>query len=171
MSTVKPWAKSVLCLCIFGVGLTCLFAFQDDLVAWFPAGGTEPGSGAGEGTGASRDDVTPPGNDAGENQTTSSSPAVTITNVTFIFEYGNGTVERRAGLSYTGSEPNPYTLMQEICTVEVEEFEFGVLVTSINGLAQDGTRYWHFWHNGVYSNVGISSAPLASNDVFYWKYQ
>lgn len=50
--------------------------------------------------------------------------------------------------------------------------DMGVLIESINGTANDAktNKYWQFWVNGEYSNIGASGCKLKSGDSVEWKY-
>lgn len=50
--------------------------------------------------------------------------------------------------------------------------ELGVFIESINGVGADpsGKKWWQFWVNNTYSNVGASSHTIQPNDVIEFKY-
>lgn len=45
----------------------------------------------------------------------------------------------------------------------------GVLVSKIDGMGGEDGRWWQFWVNGTYSQVGASSVVLNPGDVIVWK--
>lgn len=50
--------------------------------------------------------------------------------------------------------------------------DMGVLIESIGGIANDfnANKYWQFWVNGEYSNIGASGYKLKNGDSVEWKY-
>ncbi|MDX9893398.1 MAG: DUF4430 domain-containing protein [Patescibacteria group bacterium] len=50
--------------------------------------------------------------------------------------------------------------------------DLGVFLESIDGVANDSRsgRYWQYWVNNVYAQVGLSNYQLKPGDVVTWKY-
>lgn len=53
--------------------------------------------------------------------------------------------------------------------VEYESYDFGVFVTSINGIKATGNQYWAFYYNGQYSQVGASIQKVSAGDTIFWQ--
>lgn len=51
---------------------------------------------------------------------------------------------------------------------ETKQFDFGVLVTSINGQSQTNTQYWKYEINGVFASKGISEQTINAGDTIVW---
>lgn len=58
--------------------------------------------------------------------------------------------------------------------IESKDFggELGVLVTGIGGVANDtaSNRYWHYWVNQRFAQIGVSAYRLRPGDQVMWKY-
>jgi hypothetical protein len=75
-------------------------------------------------------------------------------------------------ISYDGkSGVNAYDLLQKYATVKAKRYSFGYLVTSINGVAGNGPKYWTFYVNGKQATVGASSYVTKNSDKITWKLQ
>ncbi len=75
-------------------------------------------------------------------------------------------------ISYSGKNGvNAYVLLENHATVQAKKYSFGYLVTSINGTAGNGPKYWTLYVNGKESNVGASSYITKSSDTITWKLQ
>jgi hypothetical protein len=52
--------------------------------------------------------------------------------------------------------------------------EMGVFLKGINGVGvdekQSGSKWWHYWVNGSYAQVGVSSQEIYPGDVVLFKY-
>lgn len=57
--------------------------------------------------------------------------------------------------------------------VKTTEYDFGVLVDSINGVAGDAVNntYWIYYINDVSATVGASSYVVADGDTILWKFE
>ena len=62
-------------------------------------------------------------------------------------------------------------LLKDSAQVEYQEFDFGVMVTSINGLAADDTHYWALYVNDEYATAGASETVLKVGDTMQWIYE
>jgi len=75
-------------------------------------------------------------------------------------------------ISYKGqSGVDALTLLKEHASVEVKHYSFGDLVTSINGSAGNGPKYWTFYINGKESVVGAGAYTTKNSDILDWKLQ
>ncbi|NCN82460.1 MAG: DUF4430 domain-containing protein [Candidatus Pacebacteria bacterium] len=62
-------------------------------------------------------------------------------------------------------------LLKESAQVEYQEFDFGVMVTSINGVAADEKHYWGLYVNDEYATAGASETVLKTGDTMKWIYE
>ena len=46
----------------------------------------------------------------------------------------------------------------------------GVFIEQIGGLKSNGDKYWQYWVNNEYSQVGASEQKLNHNDIVEWKF-
>lgn len=65
--------------------------------------------------------------------------------------------------------------MEEIkdLTFSGDESEYGMMVTTVNGVVADYNKdqaYWAFYVNDEYCNYGIDEQPVADGDVFRIEY-
>lgn len=75
-------------------------------------------------------------------------------------------------ISYSGQTGvDAFTLLKKHATVQAKHYSFGYLVTSIDGSAGNGPKYWTFYVNGKESSVGASSYITKSSDTISWKLQ
>ena len=54
--------------------------------------------------------------------------------------------------------------------VEYTHYDFGDMITGINGLKAEGTNYWAFYVNGVNAQVGASSYVVHDGDKLSFRY-
>jgi len=47
----------------------------------------------------------------------------------------------------------------------------GEMITSINGVANSGGKYWFLYENGATSTKGASETFVNDGDTFEWKYE
>lgn len=52
---------------------------------------------------------------------------------------------------------------------EYQSFDFGVFVTAIGDIKPEGNKYWAFYYNGQYSNVGASDQAISDGDTTFWQ--
>ncbi len=145
---MKTIWKSAVLLSIFAVTITTLVIlgpqlFQsEDGPDQNPDGGTEP------------------------------SVATTVSNLTLILDYGNGTIDRWEHLQVTAVKPSVFHLLEQKCNpVEYEDYNYDVLITGLNGKNGNETADWHFWVNGTYSPVGAKMARLSNDTWVEWRFQ
>ncbi len=73
-------------------------------------------------------------------------------------------------ISYDGQTGiNAFVLLKKYATVQAKHYSFGYLVTSINGIAGNGPKYWTFFVNGKEASVGASSYVTKNSDKITWK--
>lgn len=63
------------------------------------------------------------------------------------------------------------TLLKKHAKVQAKHYSFGDLVTSINGSAGNGPKYWTFYINGKEAQVGAGSYITKNQDKLEWKLQ
>ncbi|MDB5183125.1 MAG: hypothetical protein JWO47_909 [Candidatus Saccharibacteria bacterium] len=56
-------------------------------------------------------------------------------------------------------------------TVTTKTYSFGEQVTSIDGLAGNGPKYWTFYINGKMADVGAGTYQTAASDNIEWKWE
>jgi len=58
--------------------------------------------------------------------------------------------------------------LEEANMVEGSESEYGLFVTSVNGIAADDTKeqWWSFTKNGEMLNTGVDSTPIADGEHY-----
>ena len=75
-------------------------------------------------------------------------------------------------ISYKGqSGKNALVLLEQHAQVQTKHYSFGDLVTSINGAAGNGPKYWTFYINGKEAQVGAGAYVTKSTDMLDWKLQ
>jgi hypothetical protein len=74
-------------------------------------------------------------------------------------------------ISYQGVEgKNALELLRVSHDVETQKFDFGELVTSIDGQASDpSANFWAFYVNGEMAQVGAGDYQTKSSDRIEWK--
>jgi hypothetical protein len=73
-------------------------------------------------------------------------------------------------ISYDGKNGvNAFVLLKKYAVVQAKHYSFGYLVTSINGVAGNGPKYWTFFVNGKEASVGASSYITKSSDTITWR--
>jgi len=75
-------------------------------------------------------------------------------------------------ISYDGQNGiNAYALLQKHATVQSKHYSFGYFVTSIDGVAGTGPKYWTLYVNGKEASVGASAYITKNSDRVTWKLQ
>lgn len=75
-------------------------------------------------------------------------------------------------IKYNGQNgQNALDLLKKHADVTLKHYSFGDLVTSINGVAGNGPKYWTFYLNGKMAQVGAESYTTKSSDKIEWKLQ
>jgi len=74
-------------------------------------------------------------------------------------------------ITYPGQDgTDALTLLQAGHRVEVKQYSFGPLVTSIDGLANTASKAWLFYVNGAEASVGAKDYVSKSSDRLEWRY-
>lgn len=71
----------------------------------------------------------------------------------------------------TEDDTNAFDLLKESAEVTYDEYDFGVMVTSINGMAVDDDHYWALYVNDEYAMQGADQTVLATGDTMRWVYE
>ncbi len=73
-------------------------------------------------------------------------------------------------ISYKGEEGRTaLELLKKHTTVQTKTYDFGELVTAINGQDGGGTKYWTFYVNGAEAQVGAGAYATKGDDKIEWK--
>lgn len=92
----------------------------------------------------------------------------TTDNVSTVTNSQNQTTQ----ISYSGEAGvDALSMLKRNATVQVKHYSFGDLVTSINGTAGTGPKYWTFYINGREATVGAGSYTTQDGDQLMWKLQ
>ena len=75
-------------------------------------------------------------------------------------------------ISYKGENgKDALSLLKQHAVVQVKHYSFGDLVTSINGTAGNGPKYWTFYINGKEAQVGAGAYTTKNSDTLSWRLQ
>lgn len=66
---------------------------------------------------------------------------------------------------------NAFDLLKKYTQVGYKEYDFGIFIESINGLANDKQNFWAFYVNGEFANRGISKTTLKVGDTIELNYE
>lgn len=99
------------------------------------------------------------------------------TKVNLMFDFGNGQVQVFNDI-LAESDDTVFDLLKKVTEENKIEFkykdygELGVFVEAINGFINNGQadRFWQYWVNNNYAQIGASLYELQNNDVVEWKY-
>jgi len=61
------------------------------------------------------------------------------------------------------------TILKASHTVETDMYDFGEMVTSIDGVAGDNDHFWSFYVNGQPATVGAQDYQTKSTDTISWR--
>ncbi len=95
-----------------------------------------------------------------------------------LLDYDDGRVTTYADMPVTAGD-SVWQLMAELTrsnhlVIDAKDFggELGRLVTGIGGVANDAARnrFWHYWVNQRFADVGVSAYRLQPGDQVMWKY-
>ena len=93
-----------------------------------------------------------------------------ISAVTLSFDFGG---EKKAFDIATSGQENLFELIEKTdLNIETKNFPpIGKMIVSINGF-KNGTdgKYWQYWINGQYAQIGASSYKPKPNDSIEWKF-
>lgn len=74
-------------------------------------------------------------------------------------------------LTATQSGQTALELLEANANVKTQEFDFGVMIQSINGLAADDSHFWGLYVNGEFAQTGASETILEEGDIIEWRYE
>lgn len=75
-----------------------------------------------------------------------------------------------ATFEYQGEEgKTAFALLQEQYDVEYDQFDFGVLIKSINGEQSDDSHFWLYYINGEQAQTGADQFETQTGDVILWR--
>ncbi|MFA6512009.1 MAG: DUF4430 domain-containing protein [Patescibacteria group bacterium] len=75
-----------------------------------------------------------------------------------------------ATIEYKGEEgKNAFQLLEEQHDVAFEQFDFGVLVNSIDGQEANENHFWLFYVNGEQGQVGADVYETKNDDTVLWR--
>jgi len=75
-------------------------------------------------------------------------------------------------LSYRGQNGvNAFTLLKRHAQVKYKHYSFGDFVTSIDGTAGNGPKYWTLYVNNKEASVGASAYITKNSETVTWKLQ
>ncbi|HYK73914.1 MAG TPA: DUF4430 domain-containing protein [Pseudoneobacillus sp.] len=84
----------------------------------------------------------------------------------------NGVMKEAADLAFI-EEPTAFQLLKVMLgdKVQYSDSQYGKMITSIDGLAAEGSNYWAFYVNGKMANVGADSYKLQAGDQISFQYE
>jgi hypothetical protein len=112
-----------------------------------------------------------PDNKSVQNQTQTAAASLMI-------DYGNGKVRAYTDLSVT-DEATVFDLLKQAADenkidLKYKDYggELGVFIESIGGIGKDpaGKKWWQYWVNNRYSQVGVSAYKVQHGDVVEFKF-
>lgn len=74
-------------------------------------------------------------------------------------------------LKATMSGQIAFDLLLASSQVEYDEYDFGVFIKSINGLAGNDKNYWALYVNNEYAQTGADNVTLQKGDKIEFKYE
>lgn len=66
---------------------------------------------------------------------------------------------------------NVFELLKAQRQVEYDEYDFGVFITSIDGIAGDDSHFWALYVNDALSQTGADQTQVNANDIVEFKYE
>jgi hypothetical protein len=108
----------------------------------------------------------------GEPATTSSSQVLQENTDVLMIVKAPGQEDRIISQVFTSDQTVLDLLLSSNLSVEFEEYSFGNLVTSIDGVT-NGTdnKYWVYYINSELAKVGASSYTLEPSDIITWQFE
>lgn len=106
-----------------------------------------------------------------------SEPAPTTT-ASILLDFGDGRMTTYADIAVSDGQ-NVWQLMETLessrgVAIEANDFggDLGMLVTGIDGIHNDAAsdRFWHYWVNQRFAQVGVSAHRVNPGDQVMWKY-
>ena len=97
--------------------------------------------------------------------------------VSLMLDFGNGQVRTYNGVTLP-KDSTVFALLEKITTendfkLDYKDYgELGVFIESVGDIVNDveGDRFWQYWVNNVYAEVGASNYQLIDGDVVEWKF-
>ena len=71
----------------------------------------------------------------------------------------------------TADGQNAFELLQANADIAFKEYDFGVFVDSINGVAADNTHFWALYVNNEQATAGATQTILQNGDLVEWRYE
>lgn len=97
-------------------------------------------------------------------------PETNSEKITVYFSYVDNTGATILEKSFEAEKSsNAFDVMKENIILEFEEYSFGALVTSVEGIAPPEGYYLALYVNGAYAEKGISDYTLEENTIIEWK--
>ncbi|MHA2039006.1 MAG: DUF4430 domain-containing protein [Promethearchaeota archaeon] len=94
-------------------------------------------------------------------------PQQTVTDLTLIVDYGNGTVKTEENFELTNYNTTGFDALIKWCDVQYNEFgEMGILVENIDGIQGN----WRYSINGDFPGVSSNKYNLNNGDTIKWVY-
>ncbi|MBI3291128.1 DUF4430 domain-containing protein [Candidatus Falkowbacteria bacterium] len=99
-------------------------------------------------------------------------------NVNLILNSGAGQIKNFYDIALSGNA-TVFDLLKKTTTennisLSYKDYgqELGVFIESINNLENDisGNKYWQYWVNGGYAEIGASNYHLKDGDTIEWRY-
>lgn len=125
--------------------------------------------------------INPPANIPSRHQSSSPDlsdedmPKVTTAKLTVDFGEGkelieSGWINRDSSETFTAYDILKYTANEKSLALEVENYDFGVFVKSINDLESTSEKAWIYFVNGESGQIAADKYELKSGDLVEWKY-
>ncbi len=64
-----------------------------------------------------------------------------------------------------------FDLLKSKTDVQAKQYDFGVMIQSINGLKADNKHYWALYVNGNYATASADQTELNPGDIIEFKYE
>lgn len=95
---------------------------------------------------------------------------------TLVFDFGDGRVEKFEAIDFEEGD-NLFEFMAKVLPEKNIKMTYesysglGALVAEIGGKKNgENGKYWQYWANGNYAQVGASSYLLRPGDIIEWKF-
>ena len=103
---------------------------------------------------------------------TSSNPSLERSNISLSFDFGGGAEKISQSIDFKKGENLLDAMIQINLKIETKTYAgLGSIIESINDF-KSGTdgKYWQYWVNGKYSQVGASAYKIQPGDVVEWRF-
>jgi hypothetical protein len=82
------------------------------------------------------------------------------------------TVQKLDKVSYQGVDgQTALALLRQKHHITTKTYDFGELVTAIDGVSGNGPKYWSFYINGKMAEAGASTYQTKATDKIEWRLQ